>query len=46
MTLKFYTSVAKLLKLEVRKILDLIPNFVEVTGEALVDGLFYPPHPE
>ena len=34
--LKFYTSVAKRLKLKVRKFLGLIPTFVEVTGEKLV----------
>ena len=33
MALKFYTSVAKGLKLKVRKILWLILTFVEVTGE-------------
>ena len=31
--LKFYTSVAKRLKLKVRKFLGLIPTFLEVTGE-------------
>ena len=36
MALKFYTSVAKSLKLKVRKIWGLIPTFVEVTGEKLV----------
>ena len=35
MVLKFYTSVAKGLKLEVRK-LRLVPAFIEVTGEKLV----------
>ena len=30
---KFYTSVAKGLKLKVRKFWRLIPTFVEVTGE-------------
>ena len=34
--LKFYKSVAKRLKLKVRKFLGLIPTFVEVTGEKLV----------
>ena len=47
--LKFYTSVAKGLKLKVRKFLGLIPTFVEVTGEKLVGGggAFLPPplHP-
>ena len=33
---KFYTYVANLLKLEVRKFWGLIPTFVEVTGEKLV----------
>ena len=36
MALKFYTSVAKELKLKVRKFLRLILKFVEVTGEKLV----------
>ena len=40
--LKFYTSVAKGLQLKVRKFLGLIPTFVEVTGEKLVGGPFYP----
>ena len=34
--LKFYTSVAKGLKLKVRNFLELIPTFVEVTGEKQV----------
>ena len=34
--LKFYTSVAKGLKVKVRKFLELIPTFVEVTGKKLV----------
>ena len=33
MALKFYNSVAKGLKLEVRKFWELIPTFVKVTGE-------------
>ena len=43
--LKFYTSVAKGLKLKVRKFLGLIPTFLEVTGEKLVGGgdPFLPP---
>ena len=49
MTLKFETSVAKELKLEVRTYLRLIPTIVEVTGEKLVEGLLPPfpilPHP-
>ena len=44
--LKFYTSVAKGLKQKVRKFWRLIPTFVEVTGEKLVEsaggGLFPP----
>ena len=47
---EFYTSVAKGLKLKVRKFLGLIPTFVEITGEKLVGGggrgLFASPHPE
>ena len=41
--LKFYTNVAKELKLKVRKFCGLIPMFVEVTGEKLVGGSFSPP---
>ena len=40
MALKFFMSVAKWLKLKVRKIWELIFKFVEVTGEKLVGGLF------
>ena len=40
---KFYISVAKGLKLKVKKFLGLILTFVEVTGEKLVGGLFAPP---
>ena len=43
MNLKFYTSVAKGLKLKVRKFWGLIPTFIEVTGEKLVGGPFCPP---
>ena len=43
MNLKFYTSVAKGLKLKVRKFWELIPTFVEVTGGKLVGGPFWPP---
>ena len=42
MALKFYTSVAKRLKLKVRKSWGLILTFVEVTGEKLVGGPFWP----
>ena len=43
-SLKFYTSMAKKLKLKVRKFWGLIPTFVEVTGEKMVGGggAFYP----
>ena len=41
--LKLYTSVAKVLKLKVRKFGSLIPTFVEVTGKKLVGGPFCPP---
>ena len=46
--LTFYTSVAKGLKLKVRKFWGLILTFVDVTGEKLVDGVFLPStsHPE
>ena len=40
---KFYTSVAKGLKLKVRKFWGLIRKFVEVTEETLVGGAFLPP---
>ena len=43
MILKFYTSVAKGLKLKARKFCGLTPPFVEVTGEKLV-GLTFLPH--
>ena len=54
MTLKFYTSVAKGLKLKVRKFGGLCPTFVEVTWEKVVSwggegggGRGYlSPHPE
>ena len=45
-SLKFYTSVAKGLKVKVRKFLELVPTFVEVTRENLIGGLFAPSHPE
>ena len=38
--MKFCTSVAKGLKLKVRKFLGPNPTFVEVTGEKLVWGAF------
>ena len=41
--LKFYTSVAKRLKLQIKKVLGLIPTFVEVTGENLFGSIFLPP---
>ena len=40
---KFYTSVEKGLKRKVRKFWGLIPAFVEVTGEKLVEGAFLAP---
>ena len=46
MALKLYTSVAKGLKLKVRKFWGLISTFVEVTGEKPVGGLFASPNPE
>ena len=45
MALKFYTSVAKGLKLKVRKFWGLIPTFVEVTEKKLIGGLFALPTP-
>ena len=41
--LKFYKSLAKGLKLKARKILGLIPRFVEVTREKLVREAFLVP---
>ena len=43
--LKLYTSMAKVLKLKVRKFWRLLRMFVEVKGEKLVGGLFGP-YPE
>ena len=43
MNLKFYTSVAKRLKLKVWKFWALVPTFLEVTGEKLLGGSFAPP---
>ena len=43
--LKFYTSLSKGLKLNVRKFWGLILTFVEVTGKKLVGGPFCPPPP-
>ena len=46
MVFKFYTSLAKELKLKVKKFWRLILTFVEVTGENLVGrGTFLPPSP-
>ena len=45
MNLKLYTSVAKGLKLKVKKFLGLVRTFIEVTREKLVGGLFAPPPP-
>ena len=38
---KFYTSVTKGLKLNVRMFVGLIPEFAEVKGEKLVEGTFF-----
>ena len=46
MALKFYSSVAKGLKLKVKKFWGLIRTFVEIRGEKLVGGLFASSHPE
>ena len=47
MALKFYTSVAKGLKLKARKFLGLMLKFAEVKEEKLVGGPFWPtPDPE
>ena len=45
--LTIYTSVAKGLRLKDRKFWELIPTFVEVTGEKLVGEVaFRPSYPE
>ena len=41
--LKFYASVAKGLKLKVKRFWGIIATFVEVTGETMVGGHFAPP---
>ena len=46
MTSELYTSVAKGLKVRLRKSWGLIPTFVEVTWEKLVGGKFWALHPE
>ena len=46
MSLQFSTRVAKGSKLKFRKILGLIPTFVEVAGEKLVEGAFCSCHPK
>ena len=46
MTLKFDISVIKELKLKVRNFWRLIPTFVEITVEMLVEEDFLRPHPE
>ena len=45
MTLNFYISGAKMLKLKVRKVCGLMSMFLEVTGERLVREAFPPPPP-
>ena len=45
MTLKFYTSVSKGLKLKVRKFWKLSATFIDVTGKKLVGEVFLPPPP-
>ena len=42
-SLKFYTSVQKVLKLKVITFWELIPTFVEVTAENLQGRVFLPP---
>ena len=46
MTLKFYTSVVKGLKLKVRKISELTATFVKGTEKNLVGFFFFATHPE
>ena len=45
MNLKFHTSVAKGLKLKVRKFWELIPTFAEVKEENLIGGWPFCSHP-
>ena len=45
MTMKFYTSVPKGLKLKVKKVDGLSFTFVAVTGEKLIRRLICSPHP-
>ena len=45
MPLKFYSSVANVLKLKTRKYWGLIHTFGEVTGQKLVDSPLPIPHP-
>ena len=44
--LKFYASVAKGLKLKVKRYWGIIATFVEVTGETMVGGEFCAPPPK
>ena len=46
MALKFYTSVAKGLKLKVKTFWWLTPTFVDVTVEKTGSGGLFAPHPE
>ena len=41
--LKFYASVAKGLKVKVKRFWGIIATFVEVTGETMVGGILRPP---
>ena len=42
MDFKFYTNREKGLKIKVRMFLGIILTFVEITGEKLVEGPFWP----
>ena len=42
MVLKFYTSMAKVVRINVSKFVGLILRFVEVTGKKLVVGALFP----
>ena len=46
MTLKFSISVVKVLQLKIKKILGLIPTFVEVTGKNWWGRGLFATHPE
>ena len=46
MAFKLYKNMTKGLKLKVRKFWEVIPTFVDVTGEKVIGGLLPPAHLE